>query len=108
LRGVLITQSALVERNPIVITHSSESPRASNTRVPWFGLVCIALAVFCGWSVVQLSPQRSLFASVPATTLSQWGFAESLQFVEGHTLVVVVSVVLALMMWLMFRRPGSR
>jgi hypothetical protein len=30
------------------------------------------------------------------------------QFVEGHTLVVVVSAGLALMMWAMFRRPGSR
>lgn len=91
-----------------MITHSSEPPRSSNTRVPWFGLVCIALAIFCGWSVVQLSPQKSMFASGPATNLSQWGLADVLQFVEGHTLVVVVSAALALMMWAMFRRPGSR
>jgi hypothetical protein len=31
-----------------------------------------------------------------------------LQLVEGHTLVVVVTAVLALMTWAMFRRPGSR
>jgi len=91
-----------------VITHSSEPPRSPNGGVPWFGLVCIALAVFCGWSVVQLSPQKSLFASGPVNKLSQWGLADPLQFVEGHTLVVVVSLALALMTWAMFRRSGSR
>ena len=91
-----------------MITHSSEPPRSSTTTVPWFGLVCIALAIFCGWSVVQISPQKSLFVSGPANKLSQWGLADSLQFLEGHALVVVVSVALALMMWAMFRRPASR
>jgi hypothetical protein len=91
-----------------VITHSSEPSRPSTATVPWFGLVCIALAIFCGWSVVQISPQRSLFVSGLATKLSQWGLADSLQFLEGHTLVVVVSVALALMMWALFRRPASR
>jgi hypothetical protein len=76
--------------------------------VPWFGLICIALAIFCGWSVVQLSPQKSLIASGPATNLSQWRLVDVLQLVEGHTLVVVVTAVLALMTWAMFRRPGSR
>jgi hypothetical protein len=76
--------------------------------VPWFGLVCIALAIFCGWSVVQLSPQSTLFVSGPANKISQWGLADSLQFLESHTLVVAVSVVLALTMWAMFRRPRSR
>jgi hypothetical protein len=76
--------------------------------VPWFGLICIALAIFCGWSVVQLSPQKSLFATGPATNLSHWRLADVLQLVEGHTLVVVVTAVLALMTWAMFRRPGSR
>jgi hypothetical protein len=71
-------------------------------------LVCIALAIFCGWSVVQLSPQKSLFASGPATNLSQWGVADLLQLVEGHTLVVGVSAALAAMMWVMLRRSGSR
>ncbi len=92
-----------------MITHSSEPPRPANARVPWFGLICIALAIFCGWSVVQLSPQKGLLASGPTTNLSQWGgLADVVQFVEGHTLVVVVSGALALMMWVMFRRPGPR
>ena len=103
-----MTQSARVERNPIVITHSSEQPRPANARVPWFGLICIALAVFCGWSVVQLSPQKSLFASGPATNLWQRRLTDVLQLVEGHTLVVVVTAALALMTWALFRRPGSR
>ena len=91
-----------------MITHSSERPRPANARVPWFGLICIALAVFCGWSVVQLSSQKSLFASGPAINLSQWRLVDVLQLVEGHTFVVVVTAVLALMTWAMFRRPGSR
>jgi hypothetical protein len=76
--------------------------------VPWFGLICIALAIFCGWSVVQLSPQKSLFASGPATNLWQRRLTDVLQLVEGHTLVVVVTAALALMTWALFRRPGSR
>ena len=91
-----------------MITHRHEPSRSSTTTVPWFGLVCIALAIFCGWSVVQLSPQKSLLVSGPANKLSQLGLADALQFVEGHTLVVVVSAALALMMWAMFRRPGPR
>jgi hypothetical protein len=91
-----------------VITHSSEPPRPPSARVPWFALVCIALAIFCGWSVVQLSPQKGLFAGTPGTKLSQLQLPDSLQFVEDHTFVVVVTIVLALIMWAMFRRPRSR
>jgi hypothetical protein len=91
-----------------VITHSSGPPRPQSARVPWFALVCIALAIFCGWSVVQLSPQRSLFASGPTNKFSQLPLPDSLQFVEDHVFVVVVSGVLALIMWGMFRRPRSR
>ncbi len=90
-----------------MITHSSEPSRSSTTGVPWFGLVCIAIAVFCGWSVVQLSPQNSLFANGPAAKVAQWRLEDLPQFVEGHMLGVVVCVALALM-WILFRRSGSR
>ena len=90
-----------------MITHSSEPPRSSTARLPWFGLICIALAVFCGWSVVQLSPQKSLFASGPAAKVADWRLEDLPQFVESHTLVVVVGVGLALL-WIGFRRSGSR
>lgn len=90
-----------------MITHSSEQARSSTARVPWFGLICIALAIFCGWSVVQLSPQKSLFASGPAAKVAEWRLEDLPQFVESHTLVVVVGVGLALM-WVVSRRSGSR
>ena len=76
--------------------------------MPWFALVCIALAIFCGWSVVQLSPQKSLFATNASSRFSQIPLPDSLQFVEDHAFVVVVTFVLALIMWAMFRRPRSR
>ncbi|HEV8448190.1 MAG TPA: hypothetical protein VGQ44_15275 [Gemmatimonadaceae bacterium] len=76
--------------------------------MPWFALVCIALAIFCGWSVVQLSPQKSLFATNASSRFSRIPLPDSLQFVEDHAFVVVVTFVLALIMWAMFRRPRSR
>ena len=91
-----------------MITHSSEPPRQPHARVPWFALVCIALAIFCGWSVVQLSPQKSLFATNATSRFSQVPLPDSLQFVQDHAFVAVVTVVLTLIMWGMFRRPRSR
>ena len=91
-----------------MITHSSEPPQAQSAGVPWFALVCIALAIFCGWSVVQLSPQKSLFASGSSSNLSQVALPDSLQFVEDHAFVIVVALVLLVIMWAIFRRPRLR
>jgi hypothetical protein len=107
MREALTTRSTPIESYRIVILYPAEPPRPPRPKVPWFGLVCIALAVFCAWAVLQLSPQQSLFAGGHASKLSQLRLPDSLAFLEGHTFVIVVSVVLALVTWALFRR-GSR
>ena len=89
-------------------THSREPHRSSGPGVPWFGLVCIALAIFCAWAVLQLSTQQSLFVSTRGTVLSQLRLPDSLAFFQDHTFVVGMSAALALIIWAMFRRPRSR
>jgi hypothetical protein len=95
-------------RNELVATIPPKEPRLPTAGVPWFGLVCIALAIFIAWLVVQLSPQKSLFVAGPALRLSQLRLPETFQFLEGRGFVVIVSVVLALLVWVMFRQPRSR
>ncbi len=90
----------------IIPPSSNEPPRNPHQGFPWFGLICIALATFLGWLVVQLSPQKSLFAG-SATKLSQVQLPDSLRFLEGRGFVVAVSVALAILLWAAFRRPRS-
>lgn len=85
-----------------------KEPRPPTASVPWFGLVCIALAIFIGWLVVQLSPQKTLFVGGAGTKFSQLRLPDAFQLFEGRRFVVVVSVALALLMWAMFRQPRSR
>jgi len=76
--------------------------------VPWFGLVCIALAFFCAWTVLQISPQSSLFVTGRTSMLSRLPLPDSLNFLEDRSVVVVVSLVVTFTIWATFRRPGSR
>ena len=85
---------------------SSEPPRNPNQGSPWFGLICIALAILMAWLVVQLSPQKTLLAG-SATKLSQLELPDSLHFLQGRGFVVVVAVALAILLWAAFRRPRS-
>jgi len=76
--------------------------------VTWFGLICIALAIFCAWSVIQLSPQGSLFVTGTSAKASQFHLPDELQFLEDHAFGVLLGVTLALMTWAMVRRPRPR
>jgi hypothetical protein len=85
-----------------------KEPQPQTARVPWFGLVSIALAIFTGWLVVQLSPQKTLVVGGANIKFSQLRWPDAVQLFKGRGFVVVVSIVLALLMWAMFRQPRSR
>ena len=91
---------------PISPTHPP--PRQPSVPVPWFGWACIALAGFAAWLVVHLSAEKSLIKGRLATELAQADLPDSIRYVQDHTFVVVVGVVLAFLLWATFRTPRSR
>ncbi len=82
-------------------------PRPRKTSGPWVPLLCVALGFAALWLVTRLSPDRNVSGDLRAQ-LEQIRLPDFLQFLEGRTDVVVVSCLLAVVLWMMFRRPRSR
>ncbi len=70
-------------------------------------LLCVVLGVVAIWSVLRLSTPNGVGASLE-TQFAQIELPESLQFLQGRGDVVIVSLILAVALWMMFRRPRSR
>ena len=71
-------------------------------------LLFVGLGALAVWAVFRLSEPNAFPMGHPAAILSKLELPESLEFLEARKFVVAVSVGLAVMLWLVFRRPRQR